>query len=58
VLLIGPPAEQVASGADADSLLREALETQKASQAAAQVAKATGLDRKALYARALELRGA
>ena len=58
VLLIGRPAEQVASGADADSLLREALETQKASQAAAQVAKATGLDRKALYARALELRGA
>lgn len=58
VLLVGPPAEQVSSEADADSLLREALQTQKASQAAAQVAKATGLDRKVLYARAMELRGA
>ena len=56
VLLIGPPLEQRASEQDADALLREALETEKPSQAAAQVAKATGLDRKALYARALELR--
>ena len=56
VLLIGPPAEQAASPSDADALLRQALETEKPSQAAAQVAKATGLDRKALYARALELR--
>jgi 16S rRNA (cytidine1402-2'-O)-methyltransferase len=56
VLLIGPPTEQAASQADADALLREALATEKPSQAAAQVAKATGLDRKALYARALELR--
>jgi 16S rRNA (cytidine1402-2'-O)-methyltransferase len=37
-------------------LLAEALATLKPSQAAAQVAKATGLDRKSLYARALELR--
>jgi len=56
VLLVGPPAEQAASASDADALLREALATEKPSQAAAQVAKATGLDRKALYARALELR--
>jgi 16S rRNA (cytidine1402-2'-O)-methyltransferase len=56
VLLVGPPVEQASSQADADTLLREALETQKPSQAAAQVAKATGLDRKVLYARALELR--
>jgi 16S rRNA (cytidine1402-2'-O)-methyltransferase len=56
VLLLGPPAEQPSSAADADTLLREALESEKPSQAAAQVAKATGLDRKALYARALELR--
>jgi 16S rRNA (cytidine1402-2'-O)-methyltransferase len=56
VLLIGPPAEQAASAADADALLRVALATEKPSQAAAQVARATGLDRKALYARALELR--
>jgi len=56
VLLVGPPAEQAASEADADALLREALATEKPSQAAAQVAKATGLDRKTLYARALELK--
>ncbi|KRA84610.1 16S rRNA (cytidine(1402)-2'-O)-methyltransferase [Altererythrobacter sp. Root672] len=57
VLLVGPPAAEVVSEADADALLREALETLKTSQAAAQVAKLTGLDRKALYARAMELRG-
>jgi 16S rRNA (cytidine1402-2'-O)-methyltransferase len=56
VLLVGPPVDTVASADDADALLREALATQKASQAAARVAKATGLDRKALYARALELK--
>ncbi|MGX7895237.1 16S rRNA (cytidine(1402)-2'-O)-methyltransferase [Tsuneonella sp. HG222] len=56
VLLVGPPGEQVADAAEADDLLREALGDLKPSQAAAQVAKATGLDRKALYARALELR--
>lgn len=57
VLLIGPPPErEPGEGADADALLRAALMTQKASQAAAQVARATGLDRKALYARALELK--
>jgi 16S rRNA (cytidine1402-2'-O)-methyltransferase len=56
VLMIGPPPEAETSDADADALLRAALATEKPSQAAAQVAKATGLDRKALYARALELR--
>lgn len=57
VLLVGPPTCEPFSLADSDSLLRKALETLKASQAAAQVAKLTGLDRKALYARAMELRG-
>jgi 16S rRNA (cytidine1402-2'-O)-methyltransferase len=56
VLLVGPPAERDADEVDADALLREALASAKPSQAAAQVAKATGLDRKALYARALELK--
>lgn len=56
VLLVGPPADVGASEVDADALLREALLTAKPSQAAAQVAKATGLDRKALYARALEIK--
>ena len=57
VLLVEPPQETEASAEDVDALLREALKTEKASQAAAKVAKATGADRKALYARAMELRG-
>jgi 16S rRNA (cytidine1402-2'-O)-methyltransferase len=56
VLLIGPPQAQATDAADADALLAEALETMKPSQAAGQVAKATGLDRKTLYARALEMK--
>ena len=56
VLVVGPPGETETSAEDADALLIEALKTLKASQAAAEVARATGLDRKALYARALELK--
>jgi 16S rRNA (cytidine1402-2'-O)-methyltransferase len=57
VLLVGPPKDQLPDPANADALLAEALETLKPSHAAGQVAKATGLDRKTLYARAIELRG-
>ena len=58
VLLIGPPGEVEAPGeGEVDDLLRAALLEAKPSHAAAQVAKAHGLDRKALYARALELKG-
>nr|WP_247718183.1 16S rRNA (cytidine(1402)-2'-O)-methyltransferase [Qipengyuania proteolytica] len=56
VLLVGPPVPIEASEADADILLAEALQTLKPSQAASRVAKETGLDRKQLYARAMELR--
>ena len=56
VLLVGPPADRVTDAGHADTLLLEALMTEKPSQAAAHVARATGLDRKALYARALELK--
>lgn len=56
VLLVGPPVAQDRGDVDVDALLGEALLTMKASQAAGQVAKATGLDRKELYARALELK--
>lgn len=56
VLLVGPPPAENVAGADADDLLREALADMKPSQAAASVAKQTGLDRKTLYARALEMR--
>ncbi|PKB25441.1 16S rRNA (cytidine1402-2'-O)-methyltransferase [Novosphingobium kunmingense] len=56
VLMIAPPGEAPADAIDPDELLRAALRTSKASQAAAEVARVTGLDRKALYARALELK--
>lgn len=56
VLMIGPPLAQQLSMAQAEAMLRAQLVHNKASQAAAAVAKATGLDRKALYALALELK--
>ena len=58
VLMVGPPvaADADAAAVDVDALLREALADAKPSQAAGQVARATGLDRKTLYARALELK--
>ena len=55
-LVIAPPGEAAAGDFDIDALLLAALKTDKASQAAAAVAKATGQDRKVLYARALELK--
>ncbi|MEM7688162.1 MAG: 16S rRNA (cytidine(1402)-2'-O)-methyltransferase [Pseudomonadota bacterium] len=55
VLLIGPPDES-ACEADPDALLREALQDLPVSKAAGKVAKATGLDRATLYARAMELK--
>ena len=58
VLMIGPAAGGSFRYRDADAMLRRRADHLKASQAAAQVAKATGLDRKALYARAMELKGA
>ena len=57
VLMVGPPGEAQVSSEDADDLLRDALASMKTSQAAAAVAKATGLDRKVLYVRAMELKG-
>lgn len=55
VLMVGPPPEEEFCG-DPDDLLREALVTMKTSHAAAHVAKLTGLDRKELYNRAMELK--
>ena len=56
VLMVAPPGEEDRGEADVDALLLAAMEHDKPSQAAAQVARATGLDRKALYARAMELK--
>jgi len=56
VLMVGPPVAEAASMEDAEKLLRAELRDLKPSQAAAAVAKLTGLDRKALYALALTLK--
>jgi len=58
VVVVAPPGEkQAASTEDADAMLREALVRLPAGKAASEVAKATGLDRRTLYARALEIKG-
>jgi len=57
VLLIGPPDASEAPVLDTDALLRAALAEAGPGKAAGQVAKATGIDRALLYARALELKG-
>jgi len=57
VIVVGPPGEAPpASDEDADVALREALTRLPAAKAAGEVAKRLGLDRKALYARALALK--
>ena len=58
VLLIGPPGDDEAPVQDTDALLRAALAEAGPGKAAVIVAKATGIDRAVLYARALELKGA
>ena len=59
VVVVGPPGEPPAASADdTDALLRAALMRLPPAKAAGEVARATGADRKALYARALELRHA
>ena len=56
VLVVGPPVARAASMADAEAMLRAELAHAKPAQAVAAVAKATGLDRKALYQLALSLK--
>jgi len=57
VIVVGPPGEApTASAEDADAALAEALTRLPASKAAGEVAKRLGLDRRTLYARALELK--
>ncbi|WP_156350079.1 16S rRNA (cytidine(1402)-2'-O)-methyltransferase [Sphingomonas sp. Leaf20] len=57
VIVVAPPGEAPpASAEDADVALAEALTRLSTGQAASEVAKALGLDRKTLYARALVLK--
>ncbi len=58
VVIVGPPGEAPpASQGDADAALIEAMARLPVSKAAGEVAKALGMDRRALYARAMELKG-
>ena len=56
-VLVGPPAVREVA-IDSDAALREALTRLPLGRAASEVANATGFDRRTLYARALELKGA
>ncbi len=58
VIVVGPPGEEApVTAIDADALLRDALTRLPAAKAASEVAKATGLQKRDLYARALEMKG-
>jgi len=58
VIVVGPPGEApTPSIEDADSLLAQALKRLPAAKAAGEVAKATGLNKRDLYARALAMKG-
>ena len=57
VVVVGPGAEIAASEDDADRALAEALARLGPADAASEVSKALGLNRRELYRRALELKG-
>ena len=58
VIVVAPPGEAApASAEDADTALAEALTRLPASKAAGEVAKRLNLDRRELYARAMEMKG-
>ncbi|MBS0409763.1 MAG: 16S rRNA (cytidine(1402)-2'-O)-methyltransferase [Proteobacteria bacterium] len=57
VILVGPGAERAATADEADAALSEALTRAGPAEAASEVAKALGLPRRDLYARALALKG-
>ncbi len=57
VLIIAPPGETEVETGDVDAALAEALTRLPASKAAGELAKRFGLDRKALYARAMKMKG-
>ena len=56
VVLVAPGAEAAASPADAEAALREALQRMGPADAASEVARATGMPRRELYRRAVEMK--
>jgi 16S rRNA (cytidine1402-2'-O)-methyltransferase len=57
VIVVGPGVEAAATADEADAALAEALARLGPADAASEVAKALGLNRRALYRRALDLKG-
>ena len=57
VVVVGPGEVEQATDADADAALIDALRTLSTGDAASEVARALGLNRKTLYRRALALKG-
>jgi 16S rRNA (cytidine1402-2'-O)-methyltransferase len=57
VVLVGPGEEAAASADEADGALAEALTRLSPADAAGEVARMLGLNRRALYRRALEMKG-
>jgi len=57
VLVIGPPAPAEAAGEDLDTLLEKALASLSLKEAVQEVTAITGLPRKQVYRRALEMKG-
>ncbi len=56
VVVVGPGRAEASSPADAEAALHEALERLAPAEAASEVARATGLPRRELYRRAVELK--
>lgn len=56
VIVVAPPLEQKAEAADIDDMLKKALGTMRVKDAAAFVAELTGVSKKELYQRALDLK--
>jgi 16S rRNA (cytidine1402-2'-O)-methyltransferase len=56
VVLVGPPEDKAPAAEDVDALLVELLKSRAVGEAAAEAAAETGLPRRALYRRALDLR--
>jgi 16S rRNA (cytidine1402-2'-O)-methyltransferase len=57
VLVIGPPEEKQPAAADVDAILIDLSKTMPTAKAAAEAAKLTGLPRKELYQRLLDMKG-
>ncbi|AVA20053.1 16S rRNA (cytidine(1402)-2'-O)-methyltransferase [Rhizobium sp. LEGMi198b] len=56
VLLVGPPAESVAAEADVEAILGDLARSMPTAKAAAEAARITGLPRKELYQRLLDMK--